>query len=1171
MNQRLGWILFVGSVAGTALLVGGKHHTKLVVAQSAVEGCPETSAPTLQSGATLKGFAAASNGGVKYDDASASLQLKNKGSSFKSDTLTVNGAPQYTCAADFDKDGWVDFVGGTGDGKYLGFYKNLTKDNQDADLVTYAGAIPWSTSTYSTAPKFERRNPPSNWFYTYASTCDGGGIVGCGDFNGDGNSDFVYIVEDGNNGGRPCRADMFLGNGAGSFGAPYQLTDRSNAAALDDFRDIRWDGNVVPVDYNRDGKLDFLFGAEERSGTDRGFVQVFLNDGGAGYTATASKPTFTPGAVLVGNIDIGASGVNGVAYADVTGDGIKDLGVVGKNSSNMFIYPGLSGGGVDTTGFKVVNPLASPSQLLAADFTLDGRKDIIAASEAGVLRLWENNGLSNPFGTPYRDLVEAFSDFDTGLVFDYDNDPDRTPDLLLGDDAGGYATFANRLLAERVGCGSVESGILDLGALSSAEMVVTSGRLEPTIELPVGTTATFFMSNEEPANWQLASACVDDANDYCVSFPRPAGRDVRWKATLCTDASKTQTPLLKGVGVSFDYTEATEHYRAGVVVDDGVAYVGAFRQPGDRGHMYGVSAELGETYWDFADQLDATPDANRKVYTADVNGRTRLDFSVSNANSVTLKAALGASSTAQAQQIITWQRSARFGLSGTSRLGAVQNSTPAIIGAPTLPIWYPRADQATREKVDTFISDHKDRDKYKIALFGSKDGAIHAVRTLPTDIGDPINGTEAWAFIPAKIANDLLADMTSNNIRSFPDGSPTVTDVILADGNVHTVAIIGGGTGHKSVTAIDITETINETTGVVIGPTPLWHLVPGGASAGQALSKPVIARVNVAGTPRFYAIMATGVASDNPSAPFTKGRDVVAVDVATGNIVWQFQSKCAVTSDLVIFETDDELEPDAPVIDGFVDRAVWADSCGYVYKVNPARSVGTGYITGYGSVATGHVDPAAQAVNAIFSTTSTACALGGERPIAGTIGARADTSGRFALFFGTGGIENFDPTLNNDFYAVYADTGEIRGCAEGAPEKGRVQGTCDADTGACEKFYGGVVVSQSDIIVTRATDPPVGTSTCEFGTSTVAGFSVAEFDESFNVTIPGAGATVSSLYGDGGALYFATLSGDIVKIGTPDAPTAGDASGASQADFDPENPGAGTSGGMSVLGWRMLQ
>ena len=704
-------------------------------------------------------------------------------------------------------------------------------------------------------------------------------------------------------------------------------------------------------------------------------------------------------------------------------------------------------------------------------------------------------------------------------------------------------------------CGEVESGVLDLGTLTTEEMVVTSARLSPSMTLPSGTTATFYMSNENPPNWQVAAPCIDDASDYCVSFPKPVGRDVRWKAELCSNGARTATPTIDVMEVSFDYTEADEHYRAGVVVDDGVAYVGAFRQPGSRGHFYALNAGLGTTYWDFADSINTVSDSSRNIYTADVTGKSRLDFEVSNANSSALQATLGVAGTSQAENVIRWQRSARFGVGETARLGSIENSTPAVVRAPGLPIWYPRASPEDRQLVDTFVAEHSDR--ATVVLVGSKDGALHAVRNEATDISDAANGTEAWAFIPAKVANGMNTDMIAKTATSYPDGSPTVADVILDDGAVHTVAIISGGNGHESIFALDVTETIDEVTGTVLGPQPLWHIVAGGALAGQALSKPVIARVKVSGNSKFYAVMATGTASDNPVAPFTKGRDVVAVDMSTGATVWQFQAKCPVTSDIVIFETDDDLE------------AVFADSCGYVYKVNPAQNVGTSYIESLGAISTGHTDPDANAITAIFSTTDTTCALGAERPIVGTIGARSDSSTRLALFFGTGGIESFDPSLNNAFYAVYADNGEIRGCAEGAPEKGRIEGKCTA--GVCEKFYGGVVVTASDVIVTRATDAPVGTGLCEFGTSEVTGFSIAEFDTNFSVVTDS--ATVSSLYGDGGAIYFATLSGKIVKIGEARAENAGDdtanGTGGGQADED-DGSGAG-GGGLVVVGWRVVQ
>ena len=34
-------------------------------------------------------------------------------------------------------------------------------------------------------------------------------------------------------------------------------------------------------------------------------------------------------------------------------------------------------------------------------------------------------------------------------------------------------------------------------------------------------------------------------------------------------------------------------------------------------------------------------------------------------------------------------------------------------------------------------------------------------------------------------------------------------------------------------------------------------------------------------------------------------------------------------------QTDDASEPGSPKLDGFIDRIVFADKCGYVYKLDP--------------------------------------------------------------------------------------------------------------------------------------------------------------------------------------------------------------------------------------------
>ena len=67
---------------------------------------------------------------------------------------------------------------------------------------------------------------------------------------------------------------------------------------------------------------------------------------------------------------------------------------------------------------------------------------------------------------------------------------------------------------------------------------------------------------------------------------------------------------------------------------------------------------------------------------------------------------------------------------------------------------------------------------------------------------------------------------------------------------------------------------------------------------------------------------------------------------------------------------------------------------------------------------------------------------------------------------------------------------------------------------------------------------------------------------------------MGALYGDAGALYFATLSGDISRIGTPRAANAGDDTAAGSApQWGNAGEGdnvVGSADQLTLLGWRQV-
>ncbi|MCP4447328.1 MAG: hypothetical protein GY811_18565 [Myxococcales bacterium] len=124
---------------------------KPVVAQAAVDGCPETSASESQTGTTLEAFADATNGGVIYiyDDSVAALKVRKEGGLFQSTSFSLPTKALAVCAADFDGDGWQDIVGGSWAGDDPVVYKNRTYENQVAPNLP-----DWDDPSYVTTPKF---------------------------------------------------------------------------------------------------------------------------------------------------------------------------------------------------------------------------------------------------------------------------------------------------------------------------------------------------------------------------------------------------------------------------------------------------------------------------------------------------------------------------------------------------------------------------------------------------------------------------------------------------------------------------------------------------------------------------------------------------------------------------------------------------------------------------------------------------------------------------------------------------------------------------------------------------------------------------------------------------------------------------------------------------------
>jgi hypothetical protein len=889
-------------------------------------------------------------------------------------------------------------------------------------------------------------------------------------------------------------------------------------------------------------------------------------------------------------------------------------------STSSTTYPGFEG---------------SITGVFVHDFSGDGYPDIVTGSDGvaysaaigGRTRYWKNTGdAANPFGknwpscssapaactncsatcnpNPTQKMSEScgsstcanpaaspptFGDFDIGFMFDYDHDPQRTKDMALtnGNDTSQFYLFPNRASQSTyAACGTVVSGTLPTPA---SELTVSGACITPTAVAPSGTSISYYISNESPSAYQLA--CTQTSTGFtpalvggqcCASFASTTGRTLTWKAVLDANTADganvcstvgTVSPTVTRVVANYTYTQVGQYYKAGVVVNDGVSYVGSFTQPGDRGHFYALSTGNGTKYFDAATKIDAQ--ATRNVFTTDLTGTTlgRIAFSAATTPTTTLQSRVGASSASEATNVINWVLSARFGVGSSTyaatKLGAVQGSTPAVVARPYRPNWYSYLPSADKVAYDEFAAAKATR--LPLVLFASMDGMLHAIISNASNIGDSHSGQEAWAFVPPFVAANMKADYQStqtngrNIVTSYPDGSPAVVDYRKANGSIATAAVISDGGGASSVTALDVTDTIDASSFSVAnkGPIPLWSQQPGGASAGKATSKPAIARTKINGVETFVVVAGTGVYSTDVS----KGKIVAGYNLETGALLWKYEMDCALTSDITVFETDDDdtYEPNAPEVDGYTDRAVFADACGYVYKIDPAQDLAGGFMAnaGFGQIALALRNGKAR--TALFGTGTTAGAMtsGTQRPIVGTIAARPDGTTDMVLFFGTGGLESQAPSLANEFYAVYAKGGTVRN---------KVTGTCTS--GRCEKFYNGVIVTPTAVIVQRSTDPLIGGGACDFGSSSVQSYGLnMPFTQQFNLTsaegVPFKAVT-GPLYGDAGALYFATMAGSIQRIGTPRATAAGGDSTAGTLAGQGVSELAAIDTPFTLLGWRTI-
>ncbi|MFE4258382.1 FG-GAP-like repeat-containing protein [Streptomyces sp. NPDC056883] len=307
----------------------------------------------------------------------------------------------------------------------------------------------------------------------------GSSAVAIGDLDNDGKPDLVTAI-------RSEGLGVFLGSGSGGFGAVTKyaapLTSTSVFLGSAEIRDVNGDGHKDVISQDARGNV----------------ALVWLGDGsGALGTGATVQLNPTPGCDTTGDNPCVVRFPTGVTVGDFDEDGKQDLATSNSNTNNVAIVPGNGDGTFATPAQFGLNGGTGPQGIATADLNGDGHLDLVTANlTAGTLSVLLGDG-DGGFGTASNvsagmtlpsklKLADVNEDGKQDIVVVAPGTPGRLA-VLLGDGSGGFA--AASLLS--AGANLTSASVSDLNGDGHVDLVVSSAGSHEIVVLEGNGTGAF--------------------------------------------------------------------------------------------------------------------------------------------------------------------------------------------------------------------------------------------------------------------------------------------------------------------------------------------------------------------------------------------------------------------------------------------------------------------------------------------------------------------------------------------------------------------------------------------------------------------------------------------------------------------------------------------------------